>query len=318
MSIEYRNLNLEQDAAAVAAIVTRTSNHPLAAESFEHGVRCWRPENPVLRQVAVVDGQVVGYLRVGLDTDNPKNAFLLTIVVDHPFQRRGIGSHLFELTTEFVDDHRPGALLAILAGPEPVCMRFAEKRQFVKVAELFDSYLDLELFDLDLHLKAIRAAENAGYRITTLAEFDLNEETRRAFYEQFAKADKDTPGQELYGTEPWEAFDALVFGSKTFNPQATAVAMKGDQFVGFSTIHKSTAAEEGEMFTGFTGVVPEERGKGLAYAVKVKGIEYCLSQGGKRIKTENDTRNQPMLAVNRKLGFEPQDGELVYVRELDW
>lgn len=317
MSWPLRNYDNEKDAAPVAALITSTCTIPVAAEEFARRVETWPKDQPVKRRVAEIDGKVVAYLRVGQFADNPKNAFMLSVLVDKATRKKGAGTALLEEAVEFTKRLNGSALVTIVMEEDKDGNSFAEKRNFKQVAKCFDSYLDLSQYAQSSHTAAKQRAEQSGYRIATLKEFELCEDTRRALYGAFYKADIDTPGIEYYGYTEWEDFDNEVFKLKSFKPESVTVAMKSDEFVGFSNVFKSTASKPGEMFTGFTGVVPEHRGNGLAYAMKVRGINYCIAEGAKRLKTENDTRNAPMLAVNKKLGFVEHPGEIMYVKELE-
>jgi RimJ/RimL family protein N-acetyltransferase len=54
-------------------------------------------------------------------------------------------------------------------------------------------------------------------------------------------------------------------------------------------------------------VVAEHRGRGLAGAIKAESVRFTMREmpGLTAMITANDTGNAPMLAVNRRLGFEP-------------
>ena len=54
-----------------------------------------------------------------------------------------------------------------------------------------------------------------------------------------------------------------------------------------------------------TGTRRAYRGRGLALAVKLASIEWAAANGITRMLTFNDATNAPMLAVNRRLGYEP-------------
>ena len=47
----------------------------------------------------------------------------------------------------------------------------------------------------------------------------------------------------------------------------------------------------------------DRRGQGLATLAKIESARRAASLGITRIRTSNDLGNEPMLAVNRKLGF---------------
>jgi len=62
--------------------------------------------------------------------------------------------------------------------------------------------------------------------------------------------------------------------------------------------------------------VREYRGRGLAQALKLQTVLLGKRAGLRYIRTNNDSKNTPMLAVNRKLGYRPSPGILRLVCEL--
>ena len=50
---------------------------------------------------------------------------------------------------------------------------------------------------------------------------------------------------------------------------------------------------------------PHYRGRGLALAVKLASIHWAAANGVTLLVTTNDATNAPMLAINRRLGYEP-------------
>jgi GNAT superfamily N-acetyltransferase len=311
-----REFDLAEDAAAVAGLFTRNTLTPVTVEEFVESVQKYPSAQPVKRLVALADNNVVGYVRTGQYAPNPKNSFRVELIVDQNSRGCGIGTELFDQATRYLKKFAPLVMLSAAEESDPAGIQFAEKQGFERIASLYNSYLNLRNFDLEHHSRSSLTADISAYEFTTLARLNLPDATRRKFYDQFLKAFNGTPGEEYFGLEEWEDFDNVVFKSKTLDKDGYGVALYQGEFVGFSDVIKSAAAQDGEMFTGFTGVVPEHRGIGLAYAMKVKMIAYCISLGAKRLKTENDDRNIPMLKVNRKLGFEEHPGEVIFVRDL--
>lgn len=62
------------------------------------------------------------------------------------------------------------------------------------------------------------------------------------------------------------------------------------------------------MYNMITGVDRAHRGRGVALALKLLSIEYARRCGADYIRTHNDAENAPILAINRKLGYQPQPG----------
>jgi mycothiol synthase len=52
-----------------------------------------------------------------------------------------------------------------------------------------------------------------------------------------------------------------------------------------------------------TGVKREYRRRNLALALKVRSVQFAKDNGYTSIRTDNDSSNTGMLAINDKLGF---------------
>ncbi|MDB4895601.1 MAG: family N-acetyltransferase, partial [Firmicutes bacterium] len=84
------------------------------------------------------------------------------------------------------------------------------------------------------------------------------------------------------------------------------IAADGDRFAGVTIVQPE--AEGGGMYTCLTSVHPDDRGRGLALALKLLSVEVARRYGAPLMRTNNDSLNGPMLAVNRKLGYRPDPG----------
>lgn len=98
------------------------------------------------------------------------------------------------------------------------------------------------------------------------------------------------------------------------NPAWITIAADGDRFVG--TTRMTLNADTGSMYITFTGVDPEYRGRGIALALKLLAVEKARQLGVRYLRTNNDSQNAPMLAVNQKLGYVPQPGLYVLLKDL--
>ncbi|KPC92636.1 hypothetical protein ADL27_23995 [Streptomyces sp. NRRL F-6602] len=65
-----------------------------------------------------------------------------------------------------------------------------------------------------------------------------------------------------------------------------------------------------------TGTLREYRGRGLASLAKTATLHKARAAGLREAFTGNDAENAPMLAVNRKFGYEICATEVRHVREL--
>src|SRR5262249_43707226 len=70
----------------------------------------------------------------------------------------------------------------------------------------------------------------------------------------------------------------------------------------------------GRAFNQYTPPLRSHRGRGLALLVKLASLRWAAANGIAAVWTTNDETNAPMLAVNRRLGYEPRSRRLEYVR----
>jgi RimJ/RimL family protein N-acetyltransferase len=80
------------------------------------------------------------------------------------------------------------------------------------------------------------------------------------------------------------------------------VAKADDRVVGLSTLRFPPV--QGNVWTGFTGVVRDHRGRGIARGVKLAILRQAIELGVERVRTDNDERNAPMLHLNEDLGYQ--------------
>ena len=84
------------------------------------------------------------------------------------------------------------------------------------------------------------------------------------------------------------------------------LAADGDNIIGLAAV--GAMSSDLDMGNMITGVDRAYRGRKIAQALKLLTIRFARSYGAKTIRTNNDSENAPMLAINRKLGYQPHPG----------
>ena len=64
------------------------------------------------------------------------------------------------------------------------------------------------------------------------------------------------------------------------------------------------------------GVRRAYRRRGIATALKVRGILWAKNHGFQGVRTDTDTTNAPMIAINDRLGFVETPGRVEFRKEL--
>ena len=109
-------------------------------------------------------------------------------------------------------------------------------------------------------------------------------------------------------------FRRQVADSEILDLEASRVVLEDGEPVAFTVVIAN--AESGRAGSQMTGVRRDRRGRGLAHAVKAASASRARERGLRLLVTANDLDNEPMLAVNRKLGFEPSILVEEYRKEL--
>ena len=93
------------------------------------------------------------------------------------------------------------------------------------------------------------------------------------------------------------------------------VALDRGKYVGMTELWSNQA--DPELFDiGVTGVLRPHRRRGIAMALKLRGIEFAQRRGIRELRTWNALDNGAILAVNRQLGFVRRPAHIAYVKEV--
>jgi GNAT superfamily N-acetyltransferase len=123
-------------------------------------------------------------------------------------------------------------------------------------------------------------------------------------YDFYATALSRTP--DMAGIPPWteQQVKKLLFESPDARPEWIWLALVNNQWVGLTVLVRTRA----DTYNLLTSVEPEARGHGLAIALKLHAIAAAKKAGFSWMRTNNLSTNLPMLAINRKLGFQSNMG----------
>ncbi|MDE3229647.1 MAG: GNAT family N-acetyltransferase, partial [Chloroflexota bacterium] len=218
---------------------------------------------------------------------------------------QGVGAALWRAALAWLRTEGATGVEVDVRDNDPAALRFAEARGFGRERHRFESTLDLASFDETPFAGAIARAEAAGYRFFSLADVGDTEEAQRRDYEVNRRAALDTPGA-------WQTFMPFadwrrnVCEASWYRLDGQIIAARGDEWVGLAAI--GYFAVTNSMYNMITGVDREHRGRSVAQALKLLSIRCARRYGAAYIRTHNDSENAPMLAINRKLGYQPQPG----------
>jgi GNAT superfamily N-acetyltransferase len=276
------------------------------------------PKCKFQRFVAELGGRVVGHARYDQSSAmyHPQK-FEIGVFVDPEHQGRGIGKALYEHLLEALAPFDPIKLFSFAREDYERSVRFLCDRGFTEAMRSWESRLDVQSFDFAPYEGAIERVEAQGIRIVSLKELMDDPECPRKLFELERDLLKDVPFPDRYTPEAldFETFHKRTFENPDFLPEAYLIALDGERYVGTSALWKSQAAPR-ELYTGLTGVRREHRRKGIALALKLKGIAFAQAHGYRTIKTWNESNNRVMLSINERLGFVKQPAWITFAKVL--
>jgi GNAT superfamily N-acetyltransferase len=99
----------------------------------------------------------------------------------------------------------------------------------------------------------------------------------------------------------------LWFSKPALHRDRFWIALEGGRLVGLSVL---LYPKQGHVNTDFTGVAQNERGRGIARALKLETLAQAIELGVKAVRTVNDRENAPILHLNEDFGYEEVPGWL--------
>jgi GNAT superfamily N-acetyltransferase len=258
-------------------------------------------------------GEVVGYVEATHAPWSEPGRYEVELCVDVRWRRRGVGAALWRAALAWLRAEGATRAEVELRDNDPDSARFAEAQRFTRERHRFESTLNLASFDERPFIGALALTQAEGYRFFSLADVGDTEEARHGDYEINRRASLDIPGaaQTFAPFEEWRRF---VCGASWYRPDGQIIAARGDEWIGLAAVGYYAATNS--MYNMVTGVDRAHRGHGVAQALKLLAIRCARRYGAVYIRTHNDSENAPILAINRKLGYQPQPGLYQYALTL--
>lgn len=287
-------------------------SHPMEAESADEW-RQWEAmfEDKTRERFVVTDdaGVVVAFANIQAGPfPRPDGSQSLGVSVRKEHRRRGIGSVLLE---ELESEARRRGVPRLLGGTSasrPFALEWARRRGYAEIGRRIMSYRELDSFEPDRWRDSLDRVAREGITIRTFADVlgERDEAGRERFWYELWEAEgpmwDDIPFSTPTPHWPYERFLEMNVKSGQLLQDVSLVAFRGDRIVGLTT---TGDRQKKDGWTWLTGVARDERGKGLAMALKVDVLTRAKAKGLRAMCTVNDEPNKAMRGVNIKLGYQP-------------
>ena len=212
----------------------------------------------------------------------------------------GVGAELLAALSAWAQGAGHVELMGSVKENDDASLFWADRRGFVEVGR--NSLLALDLTAIDS--PAVEPPK--GIEIVSWAE---RPDAAAGMYEVACEAYPDVPGEEDAEVAPFEEWLAMDLQGAGDRPEATFVALAGDEVVAYAKLSLSLARPTVAMHD-MTGVRRAWRGRGIAGALKSAEIAWAKENGYERLETQNEERNEPIRRLNQRHGYVVEPGSV--------
>lgn len=286
----------ERDAGAIVALVRESQPFAvITADAWLHRSLTVPEEAALHSWVAEENGMVIANAFAFRNFFGSETTAIVGVTVREAERRRGIGARLWERVLEHVRALGSTTIMATFDENDGG-VAFAAERGFHETRAETHSVLDPATVD---------DAPPADVLLVSLADADP-----RDAYEVDMAATRDMPMTEPMPDMTYDEWARHVIDHPLFTRDGSFVAYVEGRAAGVSLL---LSDGDGRATSMMTGTLEAYRGRGLARAVKLASIAWAREHGVHTLSTENDERNAPMLALNRRLGYVPAGRRVEYV-----
>ncbi len=279
---------------------------PHLVQTAEGTRHTWAHASPAAHQLVVVaetGGQIVGAGRAAMNTWTSEQGAATAMAWVHPqHRRRGIGGQIHATLAEHLRAHGARRVQG-LATDDDDTSRWCERYGYRRTQQVRISRLNLPA--------ALPPVPPAPADIAVVSFAEVGPE---AVYAVDVAAAQDQPGavrQDAIPFDDW--FNDVWARPETDHEASTAVLVNG---VPAAITAVETDPATGRMWSGDTGTVRAQRGRGLARIAKSVALRRAAQRGISAAFAANDETNRPMLAINDWLGYRPFATTWIYLRSL--
>lgn len=329
MTITIRPLQLPEDYKGIARLLNSYWSEPTTADRLlEDDAKMYTKGHTYLnkdgllagydrtRRVAVTeDGDIVGYLLSWQAPWTELGQINNTLIVMESYRRQGVGQLLARHAVLWSRELGATRLASEVWDDDKESLHFARQQGFSVERHTYQSVLTLEKFDWGSFNGEglFQRLKQGGLRFTTLGD-EFTAQNEEKLYELYKETLVDIPGflDEVPPMEEWRKWYLQVEG---YAPDQVLIAADGDRYVGVTNVLYNPSTKG--MYHEYTGVCRQYRGRGIGLALKMKAMQLGKQREAVYIRTDNDSLNEPILRINRQLGYEPLRGKYKIIASVE-
>ena len=303
-TISLRPIEPQRDFAQIASLLTVEQDEPTTEPALNVDYESHKDHILCLTAAADENGNLLGFNWATRSRFETSELYLYLIV--KPNQRRlGAGRLLYEDVVQAASKAGIKKMKVGVRDDPPSCRTFAEQRGFIVQRYSMAMALNLEMFDDEPYNEIIARLKSEGFEFTSMAALGNTEEAQRKLYALNDMTASETPGSE--GSHPWlsfEDFQKSVCQADWYKPdgQMIAINTSNREWAGMSAITRFAGADY--AYNLHTGVDKRYRGRKLGQALKIHALRYARDiLKAKRVQTNHNAVNDPMIAIDRKFGY---------------
>jgi GNAT superfamily N-acetyltransferase len=240
--------------------------------------------------------------------------YAVEIRVDCSRWRQGIGTQLYDRLRSRLVPRAATRLVSWVRADGDHARRFAARHGFQETGKVIQEYrLSIPEAKTDDPEGVEERLRREGLRIASLAELGREDElflgTLQAVW---ADSGEEPPDPERL-RDSFPTWRREVLQGAGLSPETHWVALDEDRPVGMTFLKRlSEDAAEND----YTGVASTHRGRGIAPALKLRAIAWARQHEVSWFFTSSEVGNTRMIAINRRLGYQPGVQRLEVARDL--
>lgn len=230
--------------------------------------------------------------------------YRLDLIVHPRRQRRGAGDLLLVWCLDELRRLRAQSVQARVRDDHPEGLAFLEKRGFIETQRMHGLVLDVRTADAELIRSSVQRVAAQGIEIRSMAEIGEDSETLMLRLHDLHNAvlpDWPDPDPSPFRSVPFDDFRSQL-AQLSVRPDDVLLALDQARFVGYCILSFGTA------------VRPDDRGRGIATALKAYAIKKARHHGVRKLFT--CTASPAMRHINETLGYRRVRTEIRLVKQV--